>query len=86
MMGIGDILVWKGEPPGGNPYRGRGSLGGEERSRALGRFLRGKSTEGYTFWFGPACGGARRLTEIPEVNPSTIEFYWDADGTPKRSK
>lgn len=95
---IGIISVHRGEPPGGNPYRGSGrgygefrddpvtSLMGDERSHALGRFVRGLPTEGYTFWVTPNAGGARRLApeDHVEVNVVQVEYYWLADGTPRR--
>lgn len=80
-VSIGDISAHRGAVA--NPYRGS-SLMGRERSEALGRFLRGLPTPGYTFWFSPACGGAKALDAPPAVNPVVIDFYWRADGSPTR--
>lgn len=78
---IGNISVHHGVVA--NPYRGT-SLMGYERSKALGRFLRGLPTPGYTFWFSPCCGGAKALDAPPPVNPVVVGFYWHADGSPTR--
>jgi len=72
VIDIGDILTHEGEPA--NPYKGYQT--GKVRSEALGRFLRGKPTDGLTFWHAPSCGGAKRLTEPPPVMPEVVDFYW----------
>ena len=74
-VSIGDILVWHGQPPSGNPYK-PGSLLGKERSQALGAFLKGMTSEGFTFWFAPVGGGAYQLTTPPLVDPRVIDYYW----------
>ena len=69
---IGDVSVHRGQPPGGNPYRGS-SLLGEERVAALVAWRAGSAfvevlpertipISCYTFWFAPGSGGARRVT------------------------
>ncbi len=59
LYGIGDVVVHRGEPPDGNPYRGQ-SLAGSERVAALLAFRDGCPCSEYTFWYAPCCGGARR--------------------------
>lgn len=66
---IGDVIVHRGEPPGGNPYRGCGLMG-DERVVALTLFKNGGDIHEYTFWYGPSFGGARRI-EAKEVNWET---------------
>lgn len=69
-VNIGNVLVHKGMPDGGNPYRGQ-SLLGNERKVALSSFMRGESTKGFTFWHAPSCGGAYRLHRSEEVEWGT---------------
>jgi hypothetical protein len=79
-MDIGAIEVTRAGAA--NPYVE--GIWGAERSGALGAFLRGRPTPGYEFWHAPSCGGARRLDERPAVRPEVVDFYWRADGTPRR--
>lgn len=59
---VGDVTVILGEPPDGNPYRGR-SLIGKERHHALLLFRDARPTaKQYTLWHAPCHGGARRIT------------------------
>lgn len=58
---VGDVAVIEGEPPDGNPYRGR-SLIGIDRRLALVSFKSRGSSAGRTFWYVPCHGGARRIT------------------------
>lgn len=81
---IGDVWAIRGEPPDGNPYRADGhdshgglkvtdqALNGPERAEVLRLFMRGKPTHGITFWYAPACGGAKKCTR-DEVN-------WESSG------
>lgn len=80
---IGDILVHRGEPQAGNPYRGS-SICGRERSKALGRFLRLGEISPYSFWHAPACGGAKRLETPPNVQREVLDYYWTTDGGTRR--
>jgi hypothetical protein len=57
---IGDVVVIRGEPPEGNPYRGE-SLCGPFRKTALSAFKAGHSTPELSFWYAPSFGGARRI-------------------------
>jgi hypothetical protein len=65
---IGDVLVCQGEPENGNPYGV--SLCGSERKEGLRAFKNGKAPKTYTYWYGPASSGARRI-EAHEVNWET---------------
>lgn len=71
---IGNVAVWRGEPPDGNPYiRHKGNdllLGvtGDERVEALRRFRDGEDTSEYTFWHAPVGGGARRISSPDEID------------------
>jgi hypothetical protein len=67
---IGDVLVHRGEPDGGNPYHGE-NLCGRERVAALREFKAGRGA-GFSFWFAPSCGGARRIT--------AAEVDWERSG------
>lgn len=81
-MQVGDIVVWRGNPPGNNPYRDITStdhLSGTERSNALLNFYLGKDTSGLTFWHAPAMGGARQLFSPEGIN-------WNASGIPALSQ
>jgi hypothetical protein len=64
---IGDLAVFEGEPPDGNPYRGE-SVMGYDRLDALKAFKAGTPPAGITYWFTPNCGGARRVTDPAEVD------------------
>lgn len=68
---IGDVLVHCGEPPGGNPYRGN-SLFGDARVRALTIWKHGGDASPWTFWYAPACGGARK------ISPGEVD--WESSG------
>jgi hypothetical protein len=59
---VGDVQVIRGEPPEGNPYRGN-SLIGADRRDALRKFAMGLDTSGYTFWYAPCSGGAKRCAK-----------------------
>jgi hypothetical protein len=67
-ISIGDVAVWRGMPPGGNPYKNGGGLIGASRKAALWVFRRDGVLEGYTFWYAPSCGGAQRLYDAMQVN------------------
>ena len=69
---IGDVAVHYGEPPNGNPYSAD-SLIGNERWSALIYFKNGRDTSGYTFWYAPSYGGAKRITNPDLVNWSTAK-------------
>lgn len=76
---IGDVLVHLGEPEDGNPYRGA-SLMGPLRVLALRAFLEGDPLAAqFTYWYGPASGGARRLEDPDGVR-------WDTSGILARSE
>lgn len=94
-MSVGDIVVHRGMPPKGNPYRGGGHtrsdpeepithVSGDERVSALGAFLRLGQAGEYTFWYAPVCGGAYQLLEPPTVKQSQLDYYWDVDGRGRR--
>ena len=68
---IGDVAVCSGEPPDSNPYKG--SLIGKERRDALAKFKQG-TAEGYTLWYAPSNGGARRIT--------SDDVDWESSGVP----
>jgi hypothetical protein len=69
---VGDVVVHRGEPVGGNPYIGR-SLLGEERQNALLLLCLGASeAEEFTYWHAPASGGARRIVDADEVAWSSV--------------
>lgn len=57
----------RGVPPEGNPYLRGVDLMGHERATALYRWRDGLPVADYTFWYAPACGGARQLTDPAEV-------------------
>jgi len=65
---IGDVLICRGMPEDGNPY-GK-SIVGQERKDNLVAFKNGYSTEGYTFWYGPASGGCHQI-----FSPSEVDWY-----------
>lgn len=77
---IGDVIVWRGEPPDGNPYYRRAfatgpfSLMGDERAAALAKFALDVDTSEYTFWHAPFSGGARKI--------SAAEVNWESSGLP----
>ena len=71
---VGDVSVIQGEPPDGNPYRGK-SLMGLERAEALRKFMRNIPQAKLTFWYAPCSGGAKRITK-DEVN-------WGSSGVSK---
>jgi len=81
---IGHILVTH---EGEKPFRSS-TVMGEERSRALGRFLRGFPVEGYEFWLwrgtGPA--GTLKTVEDANVDPDVVDYYWDENGEPKKGR
>ena len=58
---IGDVVVHKGMPPGGNPYRADGLIG-HARLIALLEFHDNGKHEDCTFWNAPCSGGARQIT------------------------
>jgi hypothetical protein len=62
-INIRDIVLFKGEPPHSNPYlvNAPNYVDGLEREVVIKQYLEGRKTEGYTFWYAPAGGGARRL-------------------------
>lgn len=80
---IGDVVVHRGDPPGGNPYRG-GAVGrhrwahtkddpetmvyDDERVAALRAFRDRGDTSEFTFWHTPAGGGASRIEDPDAVN------------------
>lgn len=74
-VSIGNIVIHRGEPDTSNPYRGHGnrvgeritSVSGDERVKALSDFANHRDTSGYTFWYAPPGGGARRLSGPHEV-------------------
>ena len=73
---VADVLVHVGEPPDGNPYHG--SLVGDVRKKALRSFMANGDALGFTFWFGPACGGARKITR-DEVDWRTSGLMSEAE-------
>jgi len=80
-MDIGDIAVVKAGT--GNPYKSGQNIIGEERSRALGRFLRGLETPEHEFWHIHPSIGCRKVTEEEvSVDPDVVDYYWDEDGNP----
>ena len=75
---IGDVLVFHGEPEGGNPYRSHGSanpsLSGNARVSSLRALRDGDDTSRWSYWFAPYCGGATRIASPTEVR-------WDTAGS-----
>lgn len=67
---IGNIVVVRGWPPEGNPYRTPPGcqVTGEERIMALTAFRDGDMLGDTTFWYAPAGGGARHVTEPHEID------------------
>lgn len=68
---IGDVVMFVGEPPDSNPYRGTyggESLSGDARVAALEAFRDGGDISGLTFWHAPPGGGASRLTDPSNVD------------------
>lgn len=64
---IGNVAVHRGEPDGGNPYRGA-SLMGPERVAALCAFRDGTDCSAYTYWHAPADGGAYRISDPAAID------------------
>jgi len=71
---IGDVIVHKGMPPDGNPYRIFGLIG-DERMIALLEFHDTGESAGHTFWHAPCSGGARQITKD--------DVRWDTCGVPE---
>jgi hypothetical protein len=61
---IGDVLICAATQA--NPYKG--SLTGPWRRNALIAFRDGCLPANLAAWYGPSCGGARRLTDATEVD------------------
>ena len=66
---VGDVLVHKGNPPEGDPYKGK-SVMFSERVEALRKFKHGEDVGDLTFWYAPWLGGAGVCTR-EEVNWGT---------------
>ena len=75
-IGIGEVVVHRGEPPRSTPY-GRPSLIGDHRVEALTAWANGGDTAAWTFWCAPGSGGAFRLNDPDKVN-------WDTSGIERR--
>jgi hypothetical protein len=66
---VGDVVVFSGNPPEGNPYRG-GQVWGGCRVEALRKFKHGEDVGDFTFWHVPLHGGVSQCTR-EEVNWGT---------------
>lgn len=62
---IGDVAIVEGWRD--NPYVGP-TISGERRAQLLRDYRDAKNTAGFTFWYAPAAGGARKITRPGEID------------------